>query len=148
MPRPEARADPPGRPVVTPARVAVGALAVLAAGWVYELVRFWGLEPDYADRFLILVAAGWLAYQAWLVSQKPRAFESSAQIMIREEYDLGERIMKTNGAENFALVARMALMMLKREKSKPRLSIASKRKLAGWDHDYLLRVLSTGIAAI
>jgi exosortase len=40
-------------------------VAVFAAGWVWELVRFWGLHLEDADRLLILVGAGWLAYQAW-----------------------------------------------------------------------------------
>jgi exosortase len=41
------------------------ALALLAAGAgavVWVLVRFWGANPEYADRFLILAAA---AYAAW-----------------------------------------------------------------------------------
>jgi exosortase len=48
-----------------PVRPAWAGVACFAAGWVWELVRFWGIEPDSADRFLIVVASGWLAYQAW-----------------------------------------------------------------------------------
>ena len=39
-------------------------LATLAAGVVWVLVRFWGANPEYADRFLILTAAGWAAWTA------------------------------------------------------------------------------------
>src|SRR5438067_12126842 len=43
------------------------ALALLAAGAgavVWVLVRFWGANPEYADRFLILAAAGYAAWAA------------------------------------------------------------------------------------
>lgn len=46
-------------------RLIGGALTLFAAAWVWQMIRFWGIQPDYADRFLILLAAGWLAYQAW-----------------------------------------------------------------------------------
>jgi predicted transposase YbfD/YdcC len=53
------------------------------------------------------------------------------------------RIRDERSAENFALVARLALMMLKRSPDK--LSIALKRKRAGWEPDYLSRLLADGI---
>jgi predicted transposase YbfD/YdcC len=53
------------------------------------------------------------------------------------------RIRDEQSAENFALVARLALMMLKR--SPERLSIALKRKKAGWDQTFLSRLLVSGI---
>jgi EpsI family protein len=34
---------------------------VLALLW--QLVEFWGIEPAYGDRFLILLASGWLVYR-------------------------------------------------------------------------------------
>ncbi len=56
---------------------------------------------------------------------------------------LGEdsrRIRDHNGAQNFALLSRMALTALRRESTeKP--GVPSRRKLAGWDNEYLLRVL-------
>ena len=51
------------------------------------------------------------------------------------------RVRKGNGAEIFAVLRRMALNMLKQETS-IRVGIAAKRKRAGWDHEYLLKVLS------
>lgn len=49
-----------------------------------------------------------------------------------------------NGAQNFALVTRHALSMLKREPTK--MSVAMKRRQAAWDETYLLDVLATGFA--
>src|SRR3954471_1256717 len=48
----------------SPAAWALGLLAAGAAAVVWVLARFWGANPEYADRFLILAAAGWLAWQA------------------------------------------------------------------------------------
>ena len=51
------------------------------------------------------------------------------------------RVRKGNGAENLAALRRMALNMLKRENTL-RVGIAAKRKKAGWDTQYLLKVLA------
>jgi len=48
---------------------------------------------------------------------------------------------KDNAAENFALLRRTALNLLKRDKT-PRLSIKRKRMKASWDEDYLFKLLS------
>ncbi|MCP4180313.1 MAG: ISAs1 family transposase, partial [bacterium] len=50
--------------------------------------------------------------------------------------------MKTNtiAAQNFSIINRIALNLLTNEKSKKR-SIKGKRLDAGWDNDYLLRIL-------
>jgi predicted transposase YbfD/YdcC len=57
------------------------------------------------------------------------------------------RIRDATGAQNFAARGRIALTLLKREGSLQR-GIAAKRKKAGWDDAYLLRVLSAGIAEV
>ena len=48
---------------------------------------------------------------------------------------------KGNGAEMFAALRRIALNMLKHENTL-RVGIAANRKRAGWDHDYLMKVLA------
>jgi predicted transposase YbfD/YdcC len=47
-----------------------------------------------------------------------------------------------NSAQNLAVLRRLALNLLRREKTSKR-SINGKRLLAGWDQDYLFRVLTT-----
>ena len=51
------------------------------------------------------------------------------------------RIRKGHGAENFSRLCRMALNLLKAERT-ARVGIAGKRKCCAWDNDYLLRVLA------
>jgi predicted transposase YbfD/YdcC len=51
------------------------------------------------------------------------------------------RVRKDHGPENFALLRHIALNLFKQEKSCKR-GIKGKRLLAGWKHDYLLKVLS------
>lgn len=50
------------------------------------------------------------------------------------------RIRKDHGAENFSRLCRMALNLLKSETS-AKVGIALKRKMCGWDNDYLLKVV-------
>ena len=45
-----------------------------------------------------------------------------------------------NAAENLARVRRLALMLLKQEKT-AKVGVKARRKKAGWDRDYLLKVL-------
>jgi sRNA-binding carbon storage regulator CsrA len=51
------------------------------------------------------------------------------------------RIRKGNAPENFAVLRHIALNMIKKEKSRKK-SVKSKRLRAGWDNDYLLKVLA------
>ena len=51
------------------------------------------------------------------------------------------RVRKGNAPENLAVLRRMALNMLKAETTSKG-GIAAKRKRAGWDNDYLLKVLA------
>jgi predicted transposase YbfD/YdcC len=51
------------------------------------------------------------------------------------------RVRKGDGAENLAILRRLALNLLKREKT-AKIGLKGKRLKAGWDNDYLIRVLS------
>lgn len=53
------------------------------------------------------------------------------------------RIREERGAQNFALVSRLALMLLKRSPRKR--SIRLKRKRAGWSKEYLAELLTDGL---
>jgi predicted transposase YbfD/YdcC len=50
------------------------------------------------------------------------------------------RVRKGNGPQNFAVLRHIALNLLRREDT-AKISIRAKRKRAGWDNDYLLKVL-------
>jgi predicted transposase YbfD/YdcC len=52
------------------------------------------------------------------------------------------RIRIGNGAENFSRLCRMALNLLKKEKT-TKVGIAIKRKQCGWSNDYLLKVVGS-----
>jgi hypothetical protein len=51
-------------------------------------------------------------------------------------------IRKANGSQNFALLRRIVLNLLKQE-SLVKLGMRNKRLNAAWDTDYLMKVLST-----
>jgi predicted transposase YbfD/YdcC len=51
------------------------------------------------------------------------------------------RIRKDHAAENFTRLSRIALNLLKADKS-VKASIRAKRKLGGWDHDFLIHLLT------
>ena len=55
------------------------------------------------------------------------------------------RVRKDHGPENLALLRRLAVSLLKQDTTVKR-GIATKRKRAGWDDDYLLQVLRTSLA--
>ncbi|MBU6352185.1 MAG: hypothetical protein KGS73_18780, partial [Chloroflexi bacterium] len=52
------------------------------------------------------------------------------------------RLRKDNGAENMATLRRMALSLLKQDKT-VKLGIKNKRLKATWDHDYLIPYTAT-----
>jgi predicted transposase YbfD/YdcC len=49
------------------------------------------------------------------------------------------RIRKGHGAENFSRLCRISLNLLKNDKSQ-KVGIATKRKICGWNNDYLIKV--------
>ncbi len=52
------------------------------------------------------------------------------------------RLRKGNGAQNFAVLRHIALNLPRREKT-AKCSIHSKRLKAGWDNDYLFKILTS-----
>jgi predicted transposase YbfD/YdcC len=65
----------------------------------------------------------------------------SLDINFREDES---RIRKGHGAENYSRLSRIAVNLLKRDTTE-KVGITSKRLKAGWDHDYLLQLLTQGI---
>lgn len=55
-----------------------------------------------------------------------------------------QRIRDARGAQNFALINRLALMLLRNEPTKKK-GAPTKRKRAGWDINYLIRVFTCGL---
>ena len=62
----------------------------------------------------------------------------SLDVSFREDLN---RCRKGHSAENLAIVRRIALNLLKQDKTK-KCGIKCRRKAAGWDHSYLLQILS------
>lgn len=54
------------------------------------------------------------------------------------------RVRKDNAPENFAIIRHIALNLLKNEKTL-KVGVKNKRLNAGWDHNYLLKVLAVGV---
>jgi predicted transposase YbfD/YdcC len=52
------------------------------------------------------------------------------------------RVRTGNAAENLSIIRRLALNLIKQEQS-VKIGVKAKRRLAGWDENYLLKLLST-----
>jgi predicted transposase YbfD/YdcC len=55
-----------------------------------------------------------------------------------------QRVRDARGAQNFALLTRLALMLVRNETTKKK-GAPTKRKRAGWDNNYLALVLTRGL---
>lgn len=69
------------------------------------------------------------------------ALHGSLDVNFRED---GRRIRQGYGAENFSRLSRIVLNLLKSETT-CKVGIKTKRFCCGWDHDYLLKVLTGGV---
>jgi predicted transposase YbfD/YdcC len=59
----------------------------------------------------------------------------------------GSRLRSGHAAENLSLLNKIALNLLKNEKT-TKVGIKTKRAKAGWDNDYLLKVLTVGLLSV
>lgn len=57
--------------------------------------------------------------------------------------DDDRRIRQGHGAQNFSRLSRIALNLLKAETTR-KVGVKTKRLICGWDHDYLLKILTQG----
>ena len=71
------------------------------------------------------------------------AIENSLHWMLYVAFNEDDcRVRVGNAAENFSILRRMALNMLKRASSS-KFGVRAKRLRAGWDPDYLITVLNS-----
>lgn len=94
-----------------------------------ETSYYMGSIENNAENFAKAVRSHWAIENSlhWVLDVSFREDES--------------RIRKGNAPENFAVLRHIALNMIKRETSLKK-SIKSRRLRAGWDNDYLLKVLA------
>lgn len=113
--------------------IAVDSERRLADGTVQEERRYFisSLPDADAKTFAKLIRGHW---------QIENNLHWSLDISFNED---ACRIRKGNGAENFSRLRRIALNLLRNEKT-AKVGIKNKRLQAGWDEDYLLTVLTTG----
>ena len=107
---------------------------------VVESHRTVGTETTLEHRFYITSSQQSAAYflqatrEHWHVENK---LHWVLDVAFRED---DARVRKGHGAENFAILRRMALNLLKQEKTE-KTGIENKRSRAGWDQAYLEKVL-------
>src|ERR1035437_4758645 len=89
------------------------------------------LPADNASRLLELIRGHWGI---------ENTLHWSLDINFRED---DCRIRQGHAAQNFSRLSRIALNLLKAEKQE-KVGIKTKRLTCGWDHDYLLKVLTAG----
>lgn len=102
--------------------------------------RWIGEKKSSEDRYHIASITG--AEKVLAAVRSHWAIENNLHWTLDMSFDEDRsRVRKEYGAENLAVLRHIALNLLKQEKNSKR-SIRGKRLLAGWDENYLLRVLA------
>jgi len=101
-------------------------------------------ETAIERRYFISSRVGEVAQVIGVLARQHWSVENNLHWMLDVAFgEDASRVRVGNAAENLSRVRRIALMLLKREKS-CKLGVKSKRKKAGWNRDYLLTVLGIG----
>lgn len=87
------------------------------------------LSADDAERVLGIVRKHWAV---------ENDLHWSLDVAFREDEN---RVRERQGQQNMAMMRRLALSLLKQD-TKTKAGIAGRRKKAGWDHDYLMALLT------
>lgn len=113
----------------------------LAALMVVKATRTLNGKTSVSHRYYISSNAKMTAKQAAEAIRGHWKIENQVHWILDVAFNEDQRRMrKDHGAENFSRLGRIALNLLKTEKTK-KVGIKAKRKLAGWDHSYLLTLL-------
>jgi predicted transposase YbfD/YdcC len=96
----------------------------------HEVVYFLSSRSASADFFLDVIR------QHWSIENQ---LHWSLDVTFRENHN---QTQLGHAAQNLALIRRLVLLLLKRETS-VKVGLQAKRMRAGWNNDYLLKVLSS-----
>ena len=92
-------------------------------------------------RYYISSRVGEVAQVIGVLARQHWSVENNLHWMLDVAFDEdASRVRVGNAAENLSRVRRLALMLLKREKT-AKVGVKARRKKAGWDRSYLLKVL-------
>jgi predicted transposase YbfD/YdcC len=117
----------------------------LASLGMVESIRQLGAEESVEQRYYISSLPGTTDNDAKRLNCLIRThWEIENRVHWVLDVAMGEdanRTRKGESAQNLALMRKLALNLLRQEQS-VQVGIAAKQKRAGWDHDYLLKILS------
>ena len=100
-------------------------------------------KTSIEQRYFLSTLSGTLAEPVALAVRQHWTVENSLHWVLDVAFREDEsRVRKDHAPENFAILRHIALNLLQQESSIP--SMKGKRLVAGWDDDYLLKVLGVG----